>query len=32
MSRKGIKTRYYIRPRQMALERAEVEGCVSCML
>ncbi|WP_281375767.1 MULTISPECIES: class 1b ribonucleoside-diphosphate reductase subunit alpha [Microbacteriaceae] len=30
--RKGIKTIYYIRLRQMALEGTEVEGCVSCML
>ncbi|GAB3452113.1 class 1b ribonucleoside-diphosphate reductase subunit alpha [Kineococcus endophyticus] len=30
--RKGIKTIYYIRIRQMALEGTEVEGCVSCML
>src|SRR5690625_1278275 len=30
--RKGIKTLYYIRLRQMALEGTEVEGCVSCML
>ncbi|QIS24535.1 class 1b ribonucleoside-diphosphate reductase subunit alpha [Nocardia terpenica] len=30
--RKGIKTLYYIRIRQMALEGTEVEGCVSCML
>ncbi|MDI2099581.1 class 1b ribonucleoside-diphosphate reductase subunit alpha [Klugiella sp. YN-L-19] len=30
--RKGIKTIYYIRMRQMALEGTEVEGCVSCML
>ena len=29
---KGIKTIYYIRLRQMALEGTEVEGCVSCML
>ena len=28
--RKGIKTLYYIRLRQMALEGTEVEGCVSC--
>ena len=26
--RKGIKTLYYIRLRQMALEGTEVEGCV----
>ncbi|QAY58642.1 class 1b ribonucleoside-diphosphate reductase subunit alpha [Microbacterium protaetiae] len=30
--RKGIKTLYYIRVRQMALEGTEVDGCVSCML
>ena len=30
--RKGIKTLYYIRIRQQALEGTEVEGCVSCML
>ncbi|WP_028049372.1 class 1b ribonucleoside-diphosphate reductase subunit alpha [Cellulomonas sp. URHD0024] len=30
--RKGIKTIYYIRLRQLALEGTEVEGCVSCML
>lgn len=30
--RKGIKTLYYIRLRQMALEGTEVEGCVSCAL
>jgi transcriptional regulator with XRE-family HTH domain len=30
--RKGIKTLYYIRIRQMALEGTEVEGRVSCML
>ncbi|MGW6624666.1 class 1b ribonucleoside-diphosphate reductase subunit alpha [Nocardia sp. NPDC055002] len=30
--RKGIKTLYYIRLRQMALEGTAVEGCVSCML
>ncbi len=31
--RKGIKTIYYIRLRQLALEGGtEVEGCVSCML
>ncbi len=29
---KRIKTIYYIRLRQMALEGTEVEGCVSCML
>ena len=30
--RKGIKTLYYIRIRQAALEGTEVQGCVSCML
>ena len=30
--KKGIKTIYYIRIRQMALEGTEQEGCVSCML
>ena len=30
--KKGIKTVYYIRLRQLALEGTEVEGCVSCML
>ena len=30
--RKGIKTLYYMRVRQQALEGTEVEGCVSCML
>ncbi|BCW19388.1 ribonucleoside-diphosphate reductase subunit alpha 2 [Arthrobacter sp. NtRootA9] len=30
--RKGIKTLYYIRLRQLALEGTEVEGCVSCAL
>lgn len=30
--RKGIKSLYYIRLRQVALEGTEVEGCVSCML
>ena len=30
--RKGIKTLYYIRLRQMALAGTEIEGCVSCML
>jgi ribonucleoside-diphosphate reductase alpha chain len=30
--RKGIKTIYYVRIRQLALEGTEVEGCVSCML
>ena len=30
--RKGIKSLYYIRLRQTALEGTEVEGCVSCML
>ncbi|WP_311478870.1 class 1b ribonucleoside-diphosphate reductase subunit alpha [uncultured Gulosibacter sp.] len=29
---KGIKTIYYIRLRQMALEGTEVDQCVSCML
>jgi ribonucleoside-diphosphate reductase alpha chain len=29
---KGIKTIYYIRIRQQALEGTEVEGCVSCAL
>ncbi|MER3384236.1 class 1b ribonucleoside-diphosphate reductase subunit alpha [Pectobacterium aroidearum] len=29
---KGIKTIYYIRIRQMALEGTEVQGCVSCAL
>ena len=29
---KGIKTIYYIRVRQEALEGTEVEGCVSCTL
>ncbi len=29
--RKGIKTIYYIRLRQVALEGTEVQGCVSCM-
>lgn len=29
---KGIKTLYYIRIRQQALEGTEVAGCVSCML
>ncbi len=28
----GIKTIYYIRLRQMALEGTEIEGCVSCSL
>ena len=28
----GIKSMYYMRLRQMALEGTEVEGCVSCML
>lgn len=28
----GIKTIYYIRIRQMALDGTEVDGCVSCML
>lgn len=30
--RKGIKTLYYIRLRQLALEGTEIEGCVSCAL
>lgn len=30
--RNGIKTIYYIRIRQMALEGTDVEACVSCML
>ncbi|SDO66199.1 ribonucleoside-diphosphate reductase class Ib alpha subunit [Halomonas shengliensis] len=30
--RKGIKTLYYVRLRQSALEGTEVEGCVSCTL
>lgn len=30
--KKGIKTIYYIRLRQEALEGTEVEGCVSCTL
>ena len=30
--KKGIKTIYYIRLRQMALEGTEIEGCVSCQL
>ena len=30
--RKGIKTMYYMRIRQQALQGTEVEGCVSCML
>ena len=30
--KKGIKTIYYIRIRQLALEGTEQEGCVSCML
>ncbi len=30
--KKGIKTVYYIRLRQMALEGTEVQGCVSCAL
>lgn len=29
---KGIKTIYYIRIRQMALEGTEIQGCVSCAL
>ncbi|MBT1889350.1 class 1b ribonucleoside-diphosphate reductase subunit alpha [Enterobacter roggenkampii] len=30
--KKGIKTLYYIRLRQLALEDTEIEGCVSCAL
>lgn len=30
--RKGIKTMYYMRIRQMALEGTQVDDCVSCML
>jgi ribonucleoside-diphosphate reductase alpha chain len=30
--KKGIKTIYYIRIRQMALEGTDLENCVSCML
>lgn len=30
--KKGIKTLYYIRLRQLALEGTEVQGCVSCAL
>jgi ribonucleoside-diphosphate reductase alpha chain len=30
--KKGIKTIYYIRIRQIALDGTDVEGCVSCML
>jgi ribonucleoside-diphosphate reductase alpha chain len=30
--KKGIKTIYYIRLRQMALEGTEIDGCVSCAL
>ncbi|MCT9846145.1 class 1b ribonucleoside-diphosphate reductase subunit alpha [Leclercia adecarboxylata ATCC 23216 = NBRC 102595] len=30
--KKGIKTLYYIRLRQLALEGTETEGCVSCAL
>ncbi|MCT8468780.1 class 1b ribonucleoside-diphosphate reductase subunit alpha [Chromohalobacter canadensis] len=30
--RQGIKTLYYVRLRQAALEGTEVEGCVSCTL
>ncbi|MGF6254640.1 class 1b ribonucleoside-diphosphate reductase subunit alpha [Ensifer sp. LBL] len=30
--KKGIKTIYYIRLRQMALEGTQVQGCVSCAL
>ncbi len=29
---KGIKTLYYVRIRQLALEGTGIEGCVSCML
>lgn len=29
---KGIKTLYYVRIRQSALDGTEIEGCVSCML
>jgi ribonucleoside-diphosphate reductase alpha chain len=29
---KGIKSLYYIRLRQLALEGTEIEGCVSCAL
>jgi ribonucleoside-diphosphate reductase alpha chain len=30
--KRGIKTIYYVRIRQMALEGTEMEGCVSCAL
>lgn len=30
--KKGIKSLYYIRLRQLALEGTEIEGCVSCAL
>ncbi len=30
--RKGVKSLYYIRVRQLALEGTEIEGCVSCAL
>ena len=30
--KKGIKTLYYIRLRQLALEGTDISGCVSCML
>ena len=30
--KKGIKTIYYIRLRQVALEGTELDQCVSCML
>ncbi len=30
--RKGIKTLYYVRIRQKALDGTEIEGCVSCAL
>ena len=30
--RKGLKSLYYIRIRQMALEGTELEGCISCAL
>ena len=30
--KKGIKTIYYVRLRQDALEGTEVQGCVSCSL
>ncbi|WP_434924322.1 class 1b ribonucleoside-diphosphate reductase subunit alpha [Enterobacter asburiae] len=30
--KKGVKTLYYIRLRQLALEGTEIEGCVSCAL